>query len=108
MSPRALKSSPGARSNASFPPVGAKSAQGCPTFAPAEAVDRFGGVLRDSLRRSDSYAKSGKGQYMVLLPEPGEDNGEAILKRIADSWAEDELGKSVPVTCEHEPVVPVA
>lgn len=78
-----------------------------PPAAPAEAVDRFGGVLRDSLRRSDSYAKSGKGQYMVLLPEPGEDNGEAILKRIADTWAEDELGRSVPVACEHEPVVPV-
>ena len=72
----------------------------------AEAIERFGEVLRASLRRSDAYTKSSKSQYMVLLPEPGEKNGGAILQRILDTWAADALGKAAPVACEHEPILP--
>ena len=75
------------------------------TFAPdasAAAVDSFGDLLRQSLRRSDVYTKSAKSQYMVLLPQPGDDHGEAIIRRLMTNWIS--LDADTPVTCEHETV----
>ena len=70
--------------------------------APAAAVDSFGDLLRQTLRRSDVYTKSGKSQYMVLLPQPGADHGAGIIDRILSNWCS--LDQNTPVTCEHETV----
>ncbi|MBQ9647155.1 MAG: diguanylate cyclase [Oscillospiraceae bacterium] len=75
------------------------------TFAadvPADTADSFGDLLRQSLRRSDVYTKSAKGQYMVLLPQPGADHGEAIVQRILTNW--NSLAGGTPVACDHETV----
>ena len=68
--------------------------------AKQEARDLFGEQLRQMLRRSDVFTKSGR-QYMVLLPQPGPDHGQAIVERILSSWRR---AGGVAVTCEHETV----
>lgn len=66
---------------------------------PGNAVDMFGNLLRQSLRRSDSYTKNGT-RYIVLLPNPGIDHGESVISRVISNW--NELNPSAPVTCSHE------
>lgn len=68
--------------------------------AKQEAMDLFGEQLHQMLRRSDVFTKSGR-QYMVLLPQPGPDHGQAIVERILSSWRS---AGGVAVTCEHETV----
>lgn len=68
--------------------------------AKQEAMDLFGEQLHQMLRRSDVFTKSGR-QYMVLLPQPGPDHGQAIVERILSSW---HSAGGVAVTCEHETV----
>ena len=52
----------------------------------AEAVDRFGEVLGQSLRRSDVYTKHGANQYLVLLLEIVENDMNTVLTRIQTNW----------------------
>ncbi|MBR0281829.1 MAG: hypothetical protein IJQ81_09580, partial [Oscillibacter sp.] len=52
----------------------------------AEAVDRFGEVLGQSLRRSDVYTKHGANQYLVLLLEIVENDMSTVLTRIQTNW----------------------
>ena len=52
----------------------------------AEAVDRFGEILRQSLRRSDVYTKNGANQYLVLLLEIVQEDMETVLTRIQTNW----------------------
>ena len=73
-----------------------------PSGATEASVSSFGDLPRQSLRRSDVYTKSGKLQYMVLLPKPGEDRGKAVIERILHSW--DQLSGGTAVSCEHTPV----
>lgn len=75
------------------------------TFAPeasTEAVDAFGDLLRCTLRRSDVYTRSSAVRYLVLLPQPIPDHGEAAIRRILGLWSRHE--RYEPVTFEHEPV----
>ena len=68
--------------------------------AAADAMDLFGEHLRQALRHSDVFTRSGR-QYMVLLPQPAADHGQAIIERILSSWRG---AGGVAVTCEHESV----
>ena len=70
------------------------------------AADHLGEVLRSTLRRSDVFTKSGKRQYMLLLPEANNEAGEAILRRLQDAWAGSAEFGSIPLTSEHTPVTP--
>ncbi len=67
--------------------------------APDDAIDTFGVMLRQTLRRTDVCVKSSNRQYMALLPQPITAHGEAAIHRILENWAK--LG-SAPVTVEHE------
>jgi len=70
--------------------------------APAgeEETERFGALLAASLRRSDVICRSGKGQYLVLLPETDVENGKAILARVLESWQAEEGNGKLTISCE--------
>ncbi len=72
--------------------------------AAADTVDTFGALLRQTLRRSDVYTKSGKGQYMLLLPQPIPNFDEVAIHRVLASW--DKLELHTPVACEHMLLAP--
>ena len=49
-------------------------------------IDKFGEILRTSLRRSDIYTRNGRHQYLAILPEIQEENLNVILTRILNKW----------------------
>ena len=53
---------------------------------PEETIALFGEMLGRSLRRSDVFTRSGKNQYLVLLPETVGENAALVLRRIANNW----------------------
>lgn len=68
---------------------------------PESAMEAFGTLLRQTLRRSDVYTR-GSGQYMVLLPQPIPDHGTVAIRRILDKWSRSDVYEEV--TFEHEAV----
>ena len=69
-----------------------------------EAIDKFGDVLRQSLRRSDVYAKSAANQYLVLLLEIEQGDMNTVLGRILANWDKTGLGDRIKVACESVPL----
>ena len=69
-----------------------------------EAVDRFGEVLRQSLRRSDVYTKSAANQYLVLLLEIQPGDMGTVLGRILANWDKTGMGDRIKVSCENVPL----
>ena len=65
-------------------------------------VDRFGEVLRMSLRRSDVYTRNGRHQYLAILPEILEENLDVILTRILKNWNDMEDGDAPEISWESE------
>lgn len=65
-----------------------------------EKVEAFGNLLHRTLRRSDVYSKSSRSQYMVLLPQPVPDHGEAAIRRVMAKWRQ--LDSETNLHCEHE------
>ena len=65
-------------------------------------VDRFGEVLRMSLRRSDVYTRNGRHQYLAILPEILEENLDVILTRILKNWNDMEEGDAPEISWESE------
>lgn len=75
------------------------------TFAEDVSEDKmcaFGGLLRQSLRRSDVFTRSSRSQFMVLLPQPSPDCGDAAIRRVMERWRL--LDGETDVICEHEPI----
>ena len=70
----------------------------------AEAIERFGDVLRRSLRRSDAYTKNSANQYLVLLLEIEPDDMNTVLARILSNWDETGMGGRIKVACESVPL----
>ena len=73
-----------------------------PTNAHPYDVDRFGEVLRMSLRRSDVYTRNGRHQYLAILPEILEENLDVILTRILKNWNDMEDGNAPEISWESE------
>ncbi|MBE7004719.1 MAG: diguanylate cyclase [Ruminococcaceae bacterium] len=65
-----------------------------------EKAEAFGAMLHQTLRRSDVYARSTRSQYMVLLPHPIPDHGEAAIRRVVEKWRRIDAGTKL--VCEHE------
>ncbi|MBO4914474.1 MAG: diguanylate cyclase [Oscillospiraceae bacterium] len=65
-----------------------------------EKVEAFGNLLHRTLRRSDVFSKSSRTQYMVLLPQPVPDHGEAAIRRVMEKWRQ--LDARTNIYCEHE------
>ena len=71
-----------------------------------EAVDSFGDVLGQSLRRSDAYSKNGKTQYLALLTEADRDNRGVILNRVLENWSNTAESRQLVVTYEANIIEP--
>ena len=69
-----------------------------------EAIDAFGDVLRQSLRRSDVYTKNAANQYLVLLLEIEQGDMNTVLSRILTNWDKTGLGDRIKVACESVPL----
>ncbi len=70
---------------------------------PEATADEFGALLCQSLRRSDVYTKHGSHQYLVIFPQPIPDHGDVAIRRVLGKW--EQMGKNVPVVCEHKPIL---
>ncbi|MBR3570200.1 MAG: diguanylate cyclase [Oscillibacter sp.] len=70
----------------------------------AEAIDKFGEVLRHSLRRSDVCTKNGANQYLVLLLEIRQGDMNTVLNRILANWDKTGMGDRIKVSWETLPL----
>ena len=65
-----------------------------------ETCEKFKDVMAHSLRRSDIYMETGKGQYLVLLSEMGSVNEETVLGRILKNWEDSGAGLRTDIAFE--------
>ena len=66
----------------------------------AETVERFSETLGASLRRSDVYTQSGRGQFLVIFAESNGENEQTIINRILRNWDKSGYGNSVLLSYE--------
>ena len=68
------------------------------------AADRFGEVLKHSLRRSDIYTRHGSGQYLALLNENPKEKTNIVLDRILHNWNEAGYAPDIQIKWESTPL----
>jgi diguanylate cyclase (GGDEF)-like protein len=55
----------------------------------SRAVCRFAETLKASCRATDTAARYGGDEFVVILPETGEEGADAILQRVQERLADD-------------------
>ena len=64
----------------------------------SEAVDRFGEILQNALRKSDMITQSKPNQFFLLLPDLSLEDAPIVLERIERAWENTEFQESVKIT----------
>ena len=67
-------------------------------------MDKFGLVIRDTLRNSDIMMKCDSSHFLLLLPMAGGEDIDKVLERLQCTWDLQEESKRVDIKCEKEVV----
>ncbi|MCR5502937.1 MAG: response regulator [Lachnospiraceae bacterium] len=67
-------------------------------------MDRFGEILKCTLRNSDIMMKCDSSHFLLLLPNVVPADIDRVTDRISYEWDKDEKSRIVRIQCEKEPV----
>lgn len=71
-----------------------------------KAMDEMNETIRSSLRRGDVYTRYSISQYMILLPTATYENGEIVLRRIAQTFRKQYTRRDLMVSYSLQAVLP--